>query len=659
MRQRLHWIAKTAPEWLGWSGIAFLALAILYLALGVLSPNGVVRDFVFFGLLIAGVWAAVRVLRRAAKSAIWRLRNRLLVTYLFIAAVPILLVAALAYLGGRVLVDQLAIYMVTSQLDRRIDTLASFTDSVVRTDPVSRPVTMERSLDLFYRDRFPDIEILLRENGHEIRYPEGATIPAPLAGWQPTHGVLIRNHRFYLWSYAKTQAGDVTAIAPLSSEFLANLVPRLGHVDVTAPRLDRGSVAREAREFPPGPPLAPSRFGRLDPDFRWIAVLDADDWDQPGKTNPNGLLLSVHTRVSQVLAEVFSRKDLFQRGLVFALLAAFVVFLVVEAISVVIGIGFTRTITGAVQRLYEGTRLVMAGDFSHRIEVSGNDQLAELGKSFNRMTEHLEQLLAVAKEKERLESEIEIAREVQNQLFPREIPSLRTLRIQAVCQPARLVSGDYYDFETVGDSEVALAIADVAGKGISAALLMAALQSSLRAQLQARVPVLEEVMAGGGNGHHASGLSTSRLVSNLNQQLYSMTSAEKYATFCLGLYEESSSTFTYTNAGHLAPLLIRDGRAEGLDVNGTVVGAFAFSQFSESRITLRSGDLLAFYTDGVTEPENEYGEMFGEARLTELLVRNANRPEDQIIAQVLESVRQWTASEELQDDMTLLLARRV
>ena len=100
-------------------------------------------------------------------------------------------------------------------------------------------------------------------------------------------------------------------------------------------------------------------------------------------------------------------------------------------------------------------------------------------------------------------------------------------------------------------------------------------------------------------------------------------------------------------------------RSELLDVNGTVVGAFPFSEYDESRVQLRPGDLLVCYTDGVTEPENEYGEMFGEERLMELLLRNANRPEEEIIQLVLDSVRQWTGSEELQDDMTLLLARRV
>ena len=106
-------------------------------------------------------------------------------------------------------------------------------------------------------------------------------------------------------------------------------------------------------------------------------------------------------------------------------------------------------------------------------------------------------------------------------------------------------------------------------------------------------------------------------------------------------------------------MLVREGDLERLDVNGTVVGAFPLSIYGESQVEMRSGDLLVCFTDGITEPENEYGEMFGEDRLTELVARNSHRTEEQIIQVVLESVHDWTASEELQDDMTILLARKV
>jgi len=223
------------------------------------------------------------------------------------------------------------------------------------------------------------------------------------------------------------------------------------------------------------------------------------------------------------------------------------------------------------------------------------------------------------------------------------VPALKTLRLKALCQPARVVSGDYFDYLGVEGSGAALAIGDVAGKGISAALLMATLQSSLRTQLRAA-----------GREPSAAGL-----VSQLNQQLFAFTSPEKYATFYFGLYDDSSGMLTYTNAGHLPPLIVRNGETIRLDVNGMIVGAFPFSEYNESRIELRSGDLLVCYTDGITEPENEYGEMFGEERLVDAVRMHSGQGEEEIIAAIVNAVRQWTGEGELQDDMTLLLARRI
>jgi len=197
----------------------------------------------------------------------------------------------------------------------------------------------------------------------------------------------------------------------------------------------------------------------------------------------------------------------------------------------------------------------------------------------------------------------------------------------------------------------------VAGKGISAALLMATLQSSLHAQLQSVVDGMALAAPGATTG--TVPLCTSGLVGRLNVQLYNHTAPEKYATFFFAIYDETTSTLTYTNAGHLPPILVRRGEATRLDVNGTVVGAFPFSNYDESSIELLPGDLLVSFTDGITEPENEYGEMFGEDRLVELVTRNSHKSDAEIVATVMDSVLKWTGSPELQDDMTLLLARRV
>jgi sigma-B regulation protein RsbU (phosphoserine phosphatase) len=564
---------------------------VAYAVSGWIAPRSGFRLVLEIAFIVAALWLAIRLLRLIARQALWRLRHRLIVTYLFIAGVPLLLIIGLAALAGYMLVYQLSAYLVTTELHRRIDGITA---------------------------------------------SSGATLPVPAGGF-PTRGVLQREGNFYLFSTAKTPQGDVIVTVPLTREYLAGLVPSLGLVGIDQPAKTPSKAMRAAPALPPP-------VNQFDTEVVWFATEPAFDWSTPGRTSD--LELAVLTRVSAVLSTVFNRKtDVAQEILEFFLIAGLVVFALVEIICAIIGVVMTRNITGAVHHLSEGTQRIMQGDFSHRIEVRGKDQLAELGVSFNRMTENLAHLLTVAKEKERLQSEIEIAREVQNQLYPRLTPQTKSLRLTAICRPARIVSGDYYDYECIRDTHVALAIGDVAGKGISAALLMATLQSSLRTQLN--------------NSNGPGPLSAARLVSQLNQYLYANTSPEKFTTLCLGLYDEADSSFIYTNGGNVQPALVRGSTAHRLDVNGTVVGAFPFAEYSESRIALEPDDLLVFFTDGVTEPENEFGEMFGEERFLDLVVRNAHLGEDDIVHAVIESVRAWTGSDELQDDMTLLLARRV
>jgi sigma-B regulation protein RsbU (phosphoserine phosphatase) len=588
MRARVELLFR----WLGSAGVAFLSLLLAYGAAAWIAPHSGFGLMLEIASIVAGLWLAIRLLRLAARQAVWRLRHRLLITYLFIAGVPLVLIIGLAALGTYMLVSQLAAYLVTTELDRRIDGLTAGASS--------------------------------------------ATLPVPAGGF-PTKGVLQREGNFYLFSTVKTPQGDMIVTVPLTREYLAGLVPSLGLVGIDQPTEALSKRARAAPALPPA-------VNQFDTEVVWFATIPAFDWNTPGRTSD--LTLAVLTRVSAVLSTVFNRKtDVAQEFLEVILVAGLVVFALVEIICGLIGITMTRNITGAVHHLYEGTHRIMQGDFSHRIEVRGKDQLAELAVSFNRMTENLAHLLTVAKEKERLQSEIEIAREVQNQLYPRVAPRTKSLRLTAVCRPARIVSGDYYDYECIRETHVALAIGDVAGKGISAALLMATLQSSLRTQLN--------------NGRGEEPLSAARLVSQLNRYLYANTSPEKFSTLCLGLYDEADGSFLYTNGGNVQPALVRGSMVQRLDVNGTVVGAFPFAEYGESRIALKPGDLLVFFTDGVTEPENEYGEMFGEERFLDLVVRSAHLGEDEIIRAVIESVRAWTGSEELQDDMTLLLARRV
>src|SRR5256886_9089134 len=181
--------------------------------------------------------------------------------------------------------------------------------------------------------------------------------------------------------------------------------------------------------------------------------------------------------------------------------------------------------------LYQATQFVKAGDFSHRISMKQQDQLAELGESFNTMTASIGELVEVENKRQRLENEISIAREVQNQLFPSTLPSVPGVEIEAICKAARSVSGDYYDFIQLSATHIAIAIADISGKGISAALLMASLQAALRSQMLTEGSEL---------------LSMSELVSRLNKHLVRNTGDDRFATFFIATYDSATRTLRYT-----------------------------------------------------------------------------------------------------------------
>jgi phosphoserine phosphatase RsbU/P len=319
-----------------------------------------------------------------------------------------------------------------------------------------------------------------------------------------------------------------------------------------------------------------------------------------------------------------------------------------------------------VASLYDATQHVNAGDFSHRIRVTAQDQLAALETSFNSMTVSLEQLILEQKEKQRIESELAIAQEVQALLFPRDITEIESMEVHGICKPARTVSGDYYDFLPVGADRLGLAVGDISGKGISAALLMATVHAFVRAYtLVEKVPAFATpaAVAAGGSALHSTSemyradLPPGTLLSMLNSQLYRSTPTEKYATMFLGFYDASTRRFQYSNAGHLPPVVVgTDGSIQKLETGGLVVGLFGDVTYPDDSIEMRPGDIFVAYSDGITEPENEFGE-FGEDRLISLIQENRDLPLARITDIIIASVTDWIGGGEQPDDMTLVLAR--
>src|SRR5258708_18994954 len=314
----------------------------------------------------------------------------------------------------------------------------------------------------------------------------------------------------------------------------------------------------------------------------------------------------------------------------------------IAMVALIPGFVLTRRITNAVAHLYQATQFVKTGDFSHRIKMKQRDQLGELGESFNQMTGSIGTLIEEQNKRQRLENEISIAREVQNQLFPSTLPSVPGVEIEAICKAARSVSGDYYDFIQLSPTHIAIAIADISGKGISAALLMASLQAALRSQL---------LVEG------SERLSMVELVSRLNKHLVRNTGDDRFATFFIGVYDSATRTLRYTSAGHLPSLLIGNGSAMHLDVGGMVLGVIENFAYEEGSLSVPPDALFVAYSDGLVEPENVYGEEFGIPRLEDAAIRAKGTTPLMVAESLMAAAEEWAGTPEQADDMTVIVAR--
>src|SRR5260370_2798599 len=241
----------------------------------------------------------------------------------------------------------------------------------------------------------------------------------------------------------------------------------------------------------------PEPQASFDRELPYGGILESTNWDDGAKRFE---FLSGSTRPSALYTLLSASTGDYTGVIGVILVAAAIAFAIVVLIALIIGIRLMRTITYSVANLYKATEHIKRGDFAHRIKVRQKDQLAALQPAFNSMTESLQKLLVEQKEKERLQSELEIAHEVQAQLFPQAVSGTRTLELHGVCRPARIVSGDYYDFLSYGPDLMGIAVGDVSGKGISAALLMATIHSAVRAYEQEQ---LAPVTALSGRASHA------------------------------------------------------------------------------------------------------------------------------------------------------------
>jgi len=636
------------------------------------------------GAVVSGVYYLVRLLRIIRSRLLWRLRRRLVVAYILIGVVPISLILVLVLLGAFIINGQFAAFLVLLRLRDHFDEIEQVNRVVLqeaRYGGEKSPPAMLDGIRKFYvtelvsyTKSYPGLVITLHL-GNETRSfllnGELAENPSAVPSWLRggEYANIVTDHgRLALRSveWTMTPAGDLTLVLsqPFTPDLLDLVGEGIGPVGVALYKPVEPAEAKNARirvETPQGT-FVPSgsinsRFVKLpDPanpfDFYVIgaSALDPILWSGDKEERSGApAYVYVSSRVFALNSRLLATMGDLSQTALFVFKAVVIIFLLIVGVALLIGIRMTRSMTRTVDTLYDATERVKTGDFSYRTHFPPRDQLSALGEAFDSMTASVERLMRESQERMRLQSELDIAREVQHRLFPQSPPKVPGLDVYGVCKAARSVSGDYYDFLKIDEHRLGLVLGDVSGKGISAALLMAAIQSALRAQFYDGFV--------GGEGSTLTHLSTAQVVDRLNRQLYSSTPLEKYVTFFFAIYDARTRNLSYTNAGHLPPVLFRDGKIDRLRTGGTVVGLFPSMKYEVGEVRLEPKDLLLAYTDGITEPENTYGEEFGESRLLDVAKRMLSASPEVLAETIYRSVDEWTDSPELQDDMTLVLAR--
>ena len=692
-------------SWIAWAALYVLALDLLLFAVQWLtrraSPatSASLEGWVTFLSALAIVLLAFAGFRWLRSQLLWRLRNRLIVTYVFTGVIPVFLLVMISLITLYLLAWQFAGFVVTSDIATHLRSMEAANRAIA--NHLASQISGGGKLDVAMlgrsRPRRPEWarrQVCAWYRNQPQPYcsgPEGAAgfdTPPFISG---DFRDIVRDHgTLYLRAatVVAAEAGPLRVILsePLDKEFVEKIAADLGRIAIYGNESATANSAAPAPQNPSEPFLAfddgkqrqqvfsagtiPPASGALDRQIGFPIPLQVVDW-ATGARQRDGALAEVETRSSVLYARLFAALGDYAKGLEYILLSIMFVFAIIWFLALFVGTKLARTITSAVDQLYEGTKHVNRADFSHRITVQSSDQLATLANSFNSMTTSIEKLVQEQKEKQRLEGELAIAQEVQAQLYPKLITQLETLEVHGFCRPARTVSGDYYDFLALNSDRLMLAVGDVSGKGISAALLMATIYAAVRAysiedrsllrELTLREPAT--VGAAGGSGlmlaseSGGTEASPATLLTLLNHQLYESTPEAKYATLFLGIYDGATRRFTYTNGGHLPPILIsEDGSSQLLSCGGTVVGLFDNLSFPEATVQLRPGDVLVAYSDGVTEPENDYGE-FGEERLIQLVRENRHLPLERITEIVIAAVADWIGDNEQPDDVTLVLAR--
>ena len=647
----------------------------------------VVDTIASIGLAIGAAYFAVKLIIFSRRHLLWRVRRKLILSYVFMGFIPVALIASFFLLSGFLLVYNFSSYLVQSRL-RAIGDQARFLAQSTALE-IQRGGGRDAAAIITRRqdnadDEYPGLSVAIvpidrpcaagskRRSSSPLPSviesgPWAHVAPPPsLPDWigcegfsgllayshgamatvDRTDGIVVRAAAF---SDAKQPTFAVIYDVPVGALVKERLRRETG-VRITTVGVVRDNdsdarpLASRAEDDPAAPPVPGGLMSNLP------SLIEYHDWESG---NPGVLVVTTELRIGEFYDRISSGPGLvsrrFGQGLLLALFVIGGLFVIIEAMALFVGFALAKSITGSVHELFAGTERVRHGDFTHKIAVTAKDQLGELAQSFNSMTASIEDLLIEAAEKKRMEEELRIAREIQMSLLPQGPLTMPGLSVTAVCVPAREVGGDYYDFFPLGDERLGVLIADVSGKGTSAALYMAELKGLVLSLSQIHTSPRELLM------------SANRIISN-------NLDARSFITMTYAIVDVRAKTMTYARAGH-TPLMFVPGAgasprsAQVFVPDGMVVGlkldeGQMFERFLEERtVPIGAGDLYCFFTDGISEAMNAADDCYGETRLGRILEDHADLPSDELRERVLRDVAAFVGDAPQHDDMTMILLK--
>ncbi|MDQ3417503.1 MAG: SpoIIE family protein phosphatase [Acidobacteriota bacterium] len=666
-----------------WAGRLFLIAAVVKLILGGLRILFTLPAFLdilgiaaTLGLIISLSYFIWRLFVLSKRRLLWRVRRKLIISYIFMGVVPALLIIGFFLLGAGLVSMNVSAYLFKDGYDALVEDISVLTEAAARDiarDPAGLSATLERSLRVAgFRHRNSNVSLaFVPASGARLKPVhvgpwEHAVAPTSIPAWardasfagtialpvdEATGAVQLAIRGISHAIDAQGQAvGSVISDLAVDDQALASLYDRTGVKAGAASIGSPGSTAATAVISAGG-----DKGGSL---FRnSVAFLDCALWVEAEKRPDCRATISTTYRVGELWSRLSNAQPVSVKGeslevafLVILGLVA-VLFLIIQGVALLMGLTLARSITSSIHELFMGTERVRQGDFGHRIEVTTNDQLGELAHSFNQMTGSIEGLLQTAAEKKRLDEELRIARQIQMSLLPRGPLDTPGLSITALCVPAREVGGDYYDFFDLPDDRLGVLIADVAGKGTSAALYMAELKGLVLGLSQTQ-------------------MSPRDMLIEVNRIISDNLDSRSFITMTYGVIDRRAGTMTYCRAGH-TPLIFLPGPASALPgvaqvliPSGLVVGLRipgAAEKFAglleEQTIELAVGDVIAFYTDGISEAMNADSDLFGDSRLSDIIEEHGHLSSGELRERILREIESFVGGADQHDDMTMILLK--